>query len=125
MKKQKHSCLHASYPETTMKVLVCYDGEVVMQTYELSKRQALVSISVKGGTHQIFTENELSVNVLQGRAAVQVKGRKKINYNGSGTFVVPANAWVKITAAPFAQFFARQSTGPVLGDDDEDDCMLR
>lgn len=125
MKKQKHSCIHANYPETSMKVIVCYDGEVVIQTHELSKRLALVSISVKGGTHQIFTESELAVNVLQGKAVVQVKGGKKVTYNGAGSFNVPANAWVKIQAAPFAQFFAKQSTSPVLGGDDEDDCMLR
>lgn len=125
MKKQKHSCIHANYPETKTKCTVCYDGEVVIQSHEVSKRKSLLSISVKGGVHQIFTESELAVDVIHGAAIVQVKGGKKIRYNGSGSFRVPANAWMKIDAEPFAQFYAVQSTSPVLGDNDEDDCMLR
>ena len=125
MKKEKHSCIHANYPETKTKCTVCYDGEVVIQSHEVSKRQSLLSISVKGGTHQIFTESELAVDVLHGKVVVQVKGGKKITYDGSGCFRVPANAWVKINAAPFAQFYAVQSTSPMLGGDDEYECDLR
>lgn len=124
MKKQKRSCIHATYPETSMKVIVCYDGEIVMQTHEASKRLHLVSLSVKGGTHQIFTVNELEVTVLHGKSVVQVKGHHKVTYNGEGSFVVPANGWVKITAKPFAQFFAQEFVGPILGDGDDGDCIL-
>jgi hypothetical protein len=124
MKKQKRSCIHASYPETSMKAIVCYDGEVVMQTHEVSKRLSLVSISVKGGIHQIFTVNELEVKVLQGKSIVQVKGHGKVTYNGEGNFVVPANAWVKINALPFAQFFAKEILVPILGDGDDGECIL-
>lgn len=125
MKKLKRSCIHANYPETSMKVVVCYDGEVVMQTHKVSKRLSLVSLSVKGVDHQIFTDYQLEVKVLQGKAIVQVKGGKKITYNGEGSFVVPANAWVKITAVPFAQFFAKQTVSAELGDEGEEDCILR
>ena len=124
MKKEKRSCIHAVYPETSMKAIVCYDGEVVMQTHLVSTRLHLVSISVKGGVHQIFTVNELAVRVLQGKAVVQVKGHGKVIYNGSGSFVVPANAWVKINAKSFAQFFAEEFITASLGDDDDGDCIL-
>ncbi|HEX2855077.1 MAG TPA: hypothetical protein VHO24_17715 [Opitutaceae bacterium] len=125
MKKQKHSCINANYPETSMKVIVCYDGEVVMQTHKVSKRLSLVSLSVKGADHQIFNDYQLEVTVLQGKAVVQVKGGKKVTYNGAGSFVVPANAWVKITGLPFAQFFAKQFITAELGDEDDGDCGLR
>jgi len=94
MKNQKHSCIHANYPETKMKCIVCYDGEVVIQTHVASKREHWLSISVKEGSpHQITNANELAVTVLKGKAIVQVKGGKKVKYDGSGSFTVPANAW--------------------------------
>lgn len=126
MKKEKHSCIHANYPETNMKCTVCYDGEVVMQTYRVSKRQGLMSLSVKGGNpHQIFNANELRVTVLYGKAEVQVKGGKKVKYDGEGSFIVPANAWVKITALPYAQFHATEYISAALGEDDDNDCNAR
>jgi hypothetical protein len=125
MKKEKRSCLHANYPETAMKCVVCYDGEVSLHTYKATKRKHLSSISVKGGTHRILNGNPLSVTVLQGKAIVQVKGGRPVKYNGSGAFKVPANAWVKITALPFAQFYVEENVSPVLGDGDEGECDIR
>lgn len=122
MKKQKRSCIRATYPETSMKVVVCYDGEIVMQTHQLSKRVSQLSISVKGGVHQIFNGYELQVTVLHGKCVVQVKDRAKVTYNGSGTFVVPANAWFKVNAKSFAQFFAQEFLTAEMGDDDDGEC---
>ena len=68
MKKQPHSCLHANYPETKMKCIVCYDGEVVIQTHLASKREHWLSISVKNGAHQITNANELAVTTRHERA---------------------------------------------------------
>lgn len=124
MKKEKHSCIHANYPETKMKCVVCYDGEVVLHAHKVSKRKRLVAISVKGGPHKISNVNELAVTVLHGKGAYQVKGRKKVRYDGEGSFDVPANAWVEITSEPFAQFYADEYVNPVLGDDDDNNCEL-
>jgi hypothetical protein len=125
MKKEKRSCLRANFPETGMKCIVCYDGEVVIQTHRVSDRKNLVSISVKGGSpHQISNELPLEVTVLHGKVTVQVKGRKKITYEGTGGFAVPANSWMKVTAYPFAQFFATETIGPELGDPAEEECIL-
>ena|ERR1051326_5541901 len=122
MKKEQRSCIRATYPETSMRAVLCYDGEVVMQTHEFSKRLHLVSISVKGGVHQIFNGDELEVTVLHGKVVVQVRGHDKVTYNGSGNFVVPRNSWVKIEAKPFAQFFAKENIFEPMGDNDGKPC---
>jgi len=78
MKNQSHSCIHANYPETKMKCIVCYDGEVVIQTHVASKREHWLSISVKEGSpHQITNANELAVTVLKAKRSSRLKAARK------------------------------------------------
>ncbi len=128
MSKAKHSCIYANYPETSMKVTSCYDGEVVMQRYQATKKQSHVSISVKGDAngkraHQIFTnEAALSLEVLFGSGWIQIEGGKKVALKEEDTYSVPANSWFKIWAAPFAVLGGEGTKDASMGDDDDGSC---
>jgi hypothetical protein len=128
MSKDKRSCIYANYPETSMKVTSCYDGEVVMQRYQATKKQSFVSISVKGDAngkraHQIFTnEAALELEVLYGSGSIQVEGGKKLPLVEEETYSVPANSWVKIWAAPFAVLGGEGTKDASMGEDDDGEC---
>ncbi len=126
MSKTKHSCIYANYPETSMKVTSCYDGEVVMQRYQETKKKSHVSISVKGDgktAHQIITnEAALALTVLHGQGFIQVEGGKKTKLVVGATYSVPCNSWYKVWAAPFAVFGGEGTKDASMGDGDDDTC---